>query len=161
MVEDAKFADGSEAPLRLQALDTEDLSVIASLVQDAVFPAREMSWQPATRRFALLLNRFRWEDVPLAERQKRKFERVQSLLVVSDVMKVASNGLDRSDADMIYSLLAIDFEAGSDGAGKLVLTLAGDGAIALDVECLDVVLKDVTRPYIAPSGKAPSHDLQG
>ncbi len=33
----------------------------------------------------------------------------------------------------------------------MVLTLAGDGAIALEVEALDVTLKDVTRPYIAPS----------
>jgi hypothetical protein len=38
-----------------------------------------------------------------------------------------------------------------------VLTLAGDGAIALEVECLDVTLRDVTRPYAAISGKLPMH----
>jgi hypothetical protein len=38
-----------------------------------------------------------------------------------------------------------------------MLTLAGDGAIRLEVEALEVALKDVTRPYRAPSGKAPSH----
>jgi hypothetical protein len=36
--------------------------------------------------------------------------------------------------------------------------LAGDGAIALAVETLDVALRDVTRPYLAPSGKVPAHD---
>jgi hypothetical protein len=36
--------------------------------------------------------------------------------------------------------------------------LAGDGAIALDVEALDIRLDDVTRPYRAPSGKVPHHD---
>ncbi|KKM80919.1 hypothetical protein LCGC14_1335040 [marine sediment metagenome] len=41
--------------------------------------------------------------------------------------------------------------------GRVILTLAGDGAIALDVEALEVTLRDVTRPYIAPSGKAPQH----
>ena len=38
-----------------------------------------------------------------------------------------------------------------------MLTLAGDGAIALEVEALEVTLQDVTRPYRAPSGKAPAH----
>ena len=49
------------------------------------------------------------------------------------------------------------FAAGPDGTGTLTLTLAGDGAVALSVEALEVTLKDVTRPYRAPSGKVPSH----
>jgi hypothetical protein len=35
--------------------------------------------------------------------------------------------------------------------------LAGDGAIALEVEAVEVVLSDVSRPYYAPSLKAPAH----
>jgi hypothetical protein len=41
----------------------------------------------------------------------------------------------------------------------VILTLAGDGAIRLSVEALEVSLKDVTRPYRAPSGKVPQHDI--
>jgi hypothetical protein len=41
--------------------------------------------------------------------------------------------------------------------GRLTLVLAGDGAVALDVETLEVTLRDVTRPYVAVSGKAPDH----
>ncbi len=59
---DASFEDGREAPLHLKALEVDDLSVISSLAQDAVFPVTEMKWQPRARRFAILLNRFRWED---------------------------------------------------------------------------------------------------
>jgi hypothetical protein len=157
MVNDASFTDGGEEPLRLQAENADDLPVLSSLVQDAVFPIKEMQWQAGRRRFALLLNRFRWEDSARANSQDRKFERTRSLLVIEGVMKVSSNGIDRSDKDMIFSLLSIEFEEGAEGAGKLVLTLAGDGAIALDVETLDVSLQDVTRPYVAPSRKAPSH----
>ena len=62
MTDDARFEDGGEAPLNLGALDAEDLQVISSLVQDAVFPASEMSWDKRAGRFALLLNRMRWED---------------------------------------------------------------------------------------------------
>lgn len=158
MVEDARFEDASEGPLRLQALDEDSLAVISALVQDAVFPITEMKFQRAKRRFALLVNRFRWEDVPRAERQGQKFERVQSMLVFSDVTQVATQGIDRGDQDMICSLLSVGFKPAEDGQGRIELTLAGDGGIALEVECLDVTLSDVTRPYLAPSGHAPSHE---
>lgn len=155
MSEDARFEDGRERPLHLGALDPDDLQVIASLTQDAVFPITEMTWRAKERRFALLLNRFRWEDTG---RARHGAERVQSLLVFDSVLRVASQGIDRSDPDLILSLLSIGFEPGEDGAGHVVLTLAGDGGIRLEVEALDVTLKDVTRPYKAPSGKAPAHD---
>ena len=157
MTQDASFEDGREAPLRLKALDAEDLAVMAALVQDAVFPAAEMRWDRKTRRFAILLNRFRWEDAPNAKARKRSYERVQSVLAIEDVMKVQSQGVDKSDPDMVFSLLALVFVPGEDGAGRLELTLAGDGVIALNVEALEVILQDVTRPYVAPSNKAPSH----
>ena len=154
---DARFEDGGEAPLNLGALDAADLEVISSLVQDAVFPVTEMAWRRADRRFALLLNRFRWEDAAAAERRGRDFERVQTLLVVDNVLRVASQGVDRRDREVILSLLSVVFEPGEDGAGAVLLTLAGDGAIRLEVEALDVALKDVTRPYRAPSRQAPGH----
>ncbi len=160
MVEDARFEDADERPLRLQAVDEDDLRVIAALVQDAVLPASEMTWQKGQRRFAMLINRFRWEDREAAEREGRKYERVRALLVVNDVFKVASSGFDRRDADLVLSLLDISFQPGAEPpTGRVILTLAGDGAIALDVECLDVSLVDVTRPYVAPSGAVPMHKL--
>jgi len=154
MVEDARFEDALPGALRLQAMDGDDLKVVSSLVQDAVFPATEMTWQAAKRRFAVLLNRFRWEDAKAG-----RAERVQALLVADGVLKVSSTGISPKDKDVVLSLLAVDFVPGEDGTGVLNLTLAGDGVIALTVECLDVTLKDVTRPYQAVSRKAPSHDL--
>ncbi|MEM9971953.1 MAG: DUF2948 family protein [Pseudomonadota bacterium] len=157
MSDDARFADGGDRPLRLKAMDADDLQVIATLVQDAVFPANEMRWDRKRRRFALLLNRFRWEDKNRAERHGGEFERVQSVLAIDDVVRVASQGVSRGDADTVLSLLTLGFEPGEDGTGALFLTLAGDGAIKVDVEALDVTLHDATRPYRAPSGRAPDH----
>jgi hypothetical protein len=155
---DARFEEGGEAPLRLVAQDADDLKVISTLAQDAVLPVTDLKFDAKRRRFALLLNRFRWEDRTEAEAMGRAYERVRSVLVVEDVLKVQSFGFDRTDKDLVLSLLSLDFTAGEDGAGRLTLTLAGDGAIALDVEALEVRLDDVTRPYRAPSGKVPKHD---
>lgn len=157
MTEDARFEDGGERPLRLKALEPDDVPVIAALVQDAVFPVTEMVWDRRSRRFALLINRFRWEDKAAAERRGRGFERVQSVLAIEDVQGVQSQGIDRSDGDTVLSLLTLAFAPGSDGGGRLEIMLAGDGAIAIDVEALEITLRDVTRPYSARSGKAPGH----
>lgn len=157
MVEDAKFADGGESPLRLMAADAEDLKVMSALCQDAVAQTAETSWKAARREFAMLLNRFRWEYH--TGRTGQPAERVQSTLVISDVRNVRANGVDPTDRDLVLSLLSIDFEEREDGQGTLTLTLAGDGEIALEVESLNLTLTDVTRPYLAPSRKVPNHDL--
>ena len=158
MTQDALFEDGAEKPLRLIAQDPDDLQIISSLSQDAVFPLPEMSWRPSKRSFAILLNRFRWEDAQTAKDRDRDFERVQSVLEFGDVLAVKSQGIDRSQTDLIMSLLAIEWIAGEDGTGTIALTLAGDGSIELSVECIEVRLLDVTRPYVAPSRMIPEHD---
>jgi hypothetical protein len=154
---DARFEDGDEQPLRLIAQDSEGLAVLSALLQDAVFPITEMTYVKGRRRFALMLNRFRWEDETAARASGRRFERVQSLLVFEDVLTVRTAGIDRGDADTVLSLLQIGFAPAADGTGTVTLVLAGDGAIALQIEALDATLRDVTRPYLAPSGKVPSH----
>lgn len=154
---DARFEDSAEAPLRLRAEAPEDLSVVSALLQDAVLPSNEISWSRSGLRFAALVNRFRWEDKPAAEAAGRAYERVRAILTVFGALKVGSNGVDPKDKDLVLSILSLAFDPGEDGAGRVRLILAGDGEIAIEVECLDVRLEDVTKPYAAPSGKAPEH----
>lgn len=154
---DARFEDADEGPLRLIAQSGDDLQVLAALVQDAVFPITEMTYAKRQHRFALLLNRFRWEDREAAQREGRPFERVRSLLVFENVLSVRSQGIERGDKDTVLSLLEIGFKPDAEGAGVVELVLAGDGAVQLQVEALDAVLTDVSRPYRANSGKAPGH----
>ena len=156
---DARFEDAGEKPLRLLAQSEEDVPVLSALVQDAVGRSGDASWLKGRRRFVLLLNRFRWEDRDRAEQARRPYERVRALLTVEDVLRVRASGIDPSDPEQTYSVLAVAFDPGEDGAGTVRITLAGDGEFAVEVECLSLRLEDVTRPYLAPSGKAPSHKL--
>lgn len=149
---DARFEDGANRPVNLVARDGDDLAVISALIQDAVLSAGDLRYQKSRRRFALLINRFRWEDTA-----GHAPERVRSLLVLEDVTVVQGLGVQRSDPDLVLSLLSLDWEPGVDGSGLVTLTFAGDGALALGVEALDVSLKDVTRPYLAPSRLMPKH----
>ena len=149
---DARFEDGQTRPVNLVARDEDDLAVVSALVQDVVLSAGDLRWEKSKRRFVLLINRFRWEDVAAP-----KPERVRCLMVVDDVTSVQGQGLDRSDPGLVLSLLSLGFTPGTDGTGTLTLTFAGDGALAIGVEALDLSLKDVSRPYLAPSGRVPGH----
>lgn len=154
---DATFEEGAEGGLHLKAEDGDDLKVIAALAQDAVLTGADMTWRPKERRLAFLINRFRWEDAGRAEARQRPYERVRSLLVVDGVLSVASQGIDPGGRDEVLSVLSVDWAPGEDAAGVVTLVLAGDGAIRAKVECLDVTMKDVTRPYLAPSRHMPKH----
>ena len=57
----------------------------------------------------------------------------------------------------MFEVLGLTFEPADDGAGRLSIILAGDGAIALDVECMDVILSDQSRPYLARAQAVPTH----
>jgi hypothetical protein len=157
---DATFEEGaySDQPLRLAVESTDDLTVASALVQDAVGLSGEIAWMPRRHRLVLLINRFRWEDRETASRSGRPFERVRSALIIDGVLRVQAMGLDPKDKDVVFSVLTLTFDPGEDGAGRLSLTLAGDGEIGLDVECLDLKLIDLTRPWQAQSESMPKHD---
>lgn len=154
---DARFEDGAERPLKLVAMDAEGLQVIAALAQDAVITGADMSWDRRRRQFGLLLNRFRWEDREAAQTEGRAFERVRAALVFDGVLSVQTMGIQPGEADTVLSLLSIEYSPLDEVAGTVTLVLAGDGAIRLQVESLEVALRDVTRPYRAVSGRAPDH----
>ena len=154
---DARFEDGEAGPLNLVARDGDDLQVISALVQDAVLTGADLKWERAKRRFACLINRFRWEDRDAAEAARRPYERVRALLVIEDALAVRSQGIDRGDPETVLSILSLDWAPGTDGTGAVTLVLAGDGAVRVEVEALEVTLHDVTKPYIAPSRRKPEH----
>jgi len=155
---DARFEDAplSDRPLRLKAESAEDLAVISSLVQDAVGKAGDVVWMPKKRRLVLLLNRFRWENGTAAGGPSRP-ERVRSAVTIESALNVRARGLDPSRKDSVYDLLAILFVPADECAGTLIFTLAGEGEIEIEVECLDLALADLSRPWPAVARQAPRH----
>lgn len=156
---DARFEDAplSDRPLRLRAESAEDLAVISSLVQDAVGKAGDIAWMPKRHRLVVLVNRFRWENIADAGRAEGPFERVRSAITLESVLKVRARGIVPAGKDQVFDLLAILFEPSDGCAGTLTLTLAGAAEIAVEVECLDLSLSDLTQPWAAKAGKAPQH----
>ena len=139
--------------LRLVALDEEDLKVVSGFCQDSVLTVGEMSFSPHDNRFVMEINRFDWEEAHASagNRIRRK-----SVLHFERVNSVKLSGIDRADPGLVLSLLAIQYEESSAPAGLIDLIFAGDGAIRLDVECIEAQLADMPAAWQAKS--TPAHE---
>ena len=149
--------------LKLIALDREDLSVISTHFQDAVFRVSDMAYLPREKRFAAVGNRFDWA-VTLKNTAKNKnsgFERRRSGLRIDKVLDAKVQGVDFKDPSQTLALLAIGFELGTDPdavEGHVTLTFSGGAAIRLMVECLEVEMKDLGGAWSAKRSPKHPHD---
>jgi hypothetical protein len=126
--------------LKLMALDAEDLAVVSSAVQDALVPVRDCAWFREERRFALLLNRFRWEV------EEEPYSRTHSALVFNDVTSVHHHKVPLGEPDRVLELLAVAQE----GPNTVVLRFAADRAIRLEIARVACHLEDVGEPWATP-----------
>ena len=147
------MSDPAAEPLKLIALDADDLSVISAHLQDAVLKRGDIAWLPGEQRFALALRRFDWEGAAQGQKRRRL-----SALHFERVTAARSNKVGAGDA--VLSLLAVTF-AGSDGdpAGQVTLHFSDGAAIRLDVECIEAQMKDLGPIWEAVA--TPAHPDAG
>ena len=131
--------------LKLLALDSEDLDVISATTQDAVVRVVDMGFAKADRRFALLMNRYAWEEAG------KKGQRRRAALHFDRVNDVKVAGIDTNAREGVLELLAIAFEPNtpSDPAGSVELRFAGGGTVRLEVECLEARMQDLGAAWAA------------
>jgi hypothetical protein len=122
--------------LQLAALDAEDLGVISAHMQDAVLLVGDMSYNAKRKQFALIANRFAWDEEEIRQRRR-------SGLHFDRVLAVKQMNIRASEKDAVLSLLSIGFEKGDPPSGIIVLTFSGGGSIRLTVECIEAALKDL------------------
>lgn len=142
-------------PLRLTAEDADDLKAISTLVQDAVLTVADMAYLKKARRFALVLNRFRWEADDKG-RNAKTGTRVRSGLHIENVLKAEAQGIAQDKKDTILSLLALTFEGDAESGGTLTLTFSAGKALRLHVEALDATLTDLSESWAAKA--RPGHE---
>jgi hypothetical protein len=144
--------------LKLIALDSADLTVLATHLQDAVGTVADLAYRPRDRRFVAILNRFDWTETA---RNGGAGVRRQCALRIERVTGAQVQGVSLSEKAAPVSVLTLAFaqakERGEDPSGWLTLVLAGGGAIRLAVECIEVQLEDLGPVWQAKA--VPRHDL--
>jgi len=141
-------------PLKLIALDRDDIEVVSTHLQDAVVKVADILWRPAEKRLVLALNRFDWEacgeETPCYQRRRTalRFERVLSF---------RARNVSPAAKDAVLNLLAIEYVETDAPAGTITLIFSGGAALRLDVECLECELADLGPTWTAAA--RPAHTI--
>jgi hypothetical protein len=137
--------------LKLRAEDEEDLAVVSAILQDALVLIGEMAFLPEEKRFALVANRFRWEQKP--SDGGKLFERTLTGIAFEAVESVKTRGFDRTARDRILQVLAVRSEPGA-----VVFDFSGADSMRLEVGRILCHLEDLGEPW--PTSWRPRHPLE-
>lgn len=146
-------------PLKLIALDAEDLAVLSAHMQDAILLVGDMAFLPREARFAMIANRFDWAAATQAATNVTSAEplmRHRSALRFERVLAAQVTGIDLKDKRQALNVLALQFTATNAPAGTITLVCAGGAAVRLEVECVEAELKDLGAAWAARA--KPTHD---
>jgi hypothetical protein len=130
----------ADTGLRLLAMDADDLEVISAALQDAITHIGDIFWEKEGRSLTVAFNRLRWEAS--AE------ERVRTAVQLGCVTRVRHRNLRTDAKDAVLQLLAVTFEPAAEApAGLVTFAFADGGDLAIEVECIDAALADVSEPW--------------
>ena len=138
--------------LKLIALDREGLGVISPHVQNTCVKRVDMAWMPRQRRFVIAGMRYDWVGSKTGPA-----ERVASVLRFDRVLRVSHLGFRRMDQKATLNLLAVTFEQTDPPAGIIIIAFADGALVRLDVECVEVELRDMGLRV--PAQACPGHAL--
>jgi hypothetical protein len=127
-------------PLKLIALDADDLSVISAHVQDARVQASDIVWRQDERRLVVGMNRLDWEQTLCGGTTPR---RMIAALRFDRVLACKSRNIDLASPEATLELVGIEFHPADAPGGSALLLFSHGGALRLDVECLECELTDL------------------
>ena len=131
--------------LKLVALDPDDLTIISAHLQDAIVRVGDIAYLPKERCVAVVARRFDWESGSEAPQRRLTGMHFQQ------VTAVRVRGIDQTDKDAVLNLLAIAWEENDSPSGTATLIFAEGGAIQVDVECIEMQMKDLGPVWAAES----------
>ena len=129
-------------PLKLIALDEDDLKILSAHLQDAVLRMSDMAWVPSEHRFAAILNRFDWLAA-VNQDGASDLRRCRCALRFDRVKRAQVQNIRPGEPSSFAELLAVTYEEGEPPSGYITLYFAGGGAVRLEVECIEGELCDL------------------
>jgi hypothetical protein len=144
--------------VRLRAASVSDVEVISALLQDAIIPGEDMTFDRAGRRFVMVANRFCWDRPPLegvtSESGAPVYERRLCGVRIEGVNGVESAGMPATRRGALLNLLAITV---ADAADARVEILFSDGvSLRLAVDGISILAEDLDDGR--PTSVMPAHD---
>lgn len=144
-------------PLKLVAIDRDDLDVVATHLQDAVLRIGDIHWRPWEKRLVMALNRFDWECATCGDAH---FQRRRTALRFDRVHACKCRNMQADDKEAILNLLHIEFDENNPPGGSVRFVFSGGAELRLDIECLEVELADLGPVWDTTHCPAHGDDLR-
>lgn len=150
----------SQSTIKLRAEDEEDLAIIAACLQDAIASLAEMSYDRAERRFALVVERFLWEETTTKAGSStgRGLRARRAGLHFEGVSAVRYRGIDRRKPTAILELLTILCDTRAT-PHTISLMFAGGAEVQLEADSLRCYMRDLDLPH--RTKLRPTHRIDG
>ncbi len=134
---------GTPEPLKLLALDHDDLKILSAHLQDAVLRLADMVYMPSEQHFAAILSRFDWLAADSDDGKHSNLRWCRCALRFDKVKRAQVQKIRPGEPFAVAELLAITFEEVDAPGGFITLHFAGGGGLRLEVECIEAQLHDL------------------
>ena len=124
--------------MKLNAIDTEELKIIATVLQDGLIEVSDVKYLPSIRTFIVMITRFMWEEKIVNKTNNR----TKAVLVFEDVLAVHSKNIDQMDKAKVLELLTFNFYYNKSKNIEIELLFNNDATIKLETEVVQAKLED-------------------
>ena len=124
--------------MKLNAIDTEELKIIATVLQDGLIEVNDVKYLPSIRTFIVMITRFMWEEKIVNKTNNR----TKAVLVFEDVLAVHSKNIDQMDKAKVLELLTFNFYFNKSKNIEIELLFNNDATIKLETEVVQAKLED-------------------
>lgn len=151
-------------PVRVRVEEMEDLEVLASMLQDALIPISEITYQFESGCFLLMAQRFCWERLGLTRSTtscnsnmsqvgsviEDSMRRIICAITVEGVESVQVQGLDLMNRSQVFNILTFQFNG-----RHLDFLFSGNKTIRLIVKRLSIFAEDIGQSW--PTSQRPNY----
>ena len=130
--------------MQLNAIDTDELKIVATILQDGLIEVNDVKYLPSIRSFVLMITRFMWEEKIFNKVNKR----TKAVLIFEDVLSVYSKNIDQSDKTKTIALVTFNFYPNKSKNMEIELLFKNDAIIKLETEIIKCKLEDQGKPWL-------------
>ncbi len=130
--------------MKLNAIDTEELKIISTVLQDGLIEVNDVKYLSSIRTFVVMITRFMWEEKIINKTNNR----TKAVLVFENVLAVHSRNIDQMDKDKVLELLTFNFYHNKAKNIEIELLFNSEATIKLETEVVQAKLEDQGEPWI-------------
>ena len=122
--------------MNLNAIDTDELKIISTILQDGLIEVNDIKYLPSIRSFFLMITRFMWEEKIV----NKVDQRIKAVLSFEDVLSVYSKNIDQLNKNKTLELVTFNYYPNNSKNIEIELLFKNDAIIKLETEIICCLL---------------------